>query len=401
MPTREKGFCVDNVRVVKMVGGSLSGSKVVRGMAFGKESEGTIKHATSAKVAVFTCALDIVRTETEGTALIKNADETTSGKEEHLAKIIKEIAASGITVIIAGSSVSDLALQYLNRHSIAVLKVPSKSELRRICRVVNATPVERMGTLTPEEVGWVDVYETVEFDGDHMTVLRQLVAGDPGFEKSGKRGDGKGDKTPTATVVLRGSTANDLDSLESAIDDGMSLIRSLLRDRRLVPGAGATELELAQRLDVYGGKMKGQQRHVTKRFAAALEVIPRTLAENAAGEGNKVVNRRFRGNEATEPSDGTIIADSKSLPYPVLDSLAVKRCAIKFAKEAAVSVLTIDSSIMSGGVGIPRRLTINFNFYTSPLSTYDTIVLMFLGALLGYTATGRNVVSDFSSYFSK
>jgi T-complex protein 1 subunit theta len=192
-------------------------------------------------------------------------------------QIIKEIAASGITVIIAGSSVSDLALQYLNRHSIAVLKVLSKFDLRRICRAVNATPLERMRTPTPEEVGWVDVYETVEFDGYRMTVLRQLVAGDPGFEKSGKRGDGKGNKTPTATIVLRGSSVKDLNDLENAIEDGMNLIRSLLRDRRLVPGAGATELELAKRMDVYGGKMKGQQRHIAKRFAMALEVI---LTEN-------------------------------------------------------------------------------------------------------------------------
>jgi chaperonin GroEL (HSP60 family) len=90
------------------------------------------------------------------------------------------MAAFGIKVILACSSISDLALQYLNSHSIAILKVLSKSELRPLCRVVNAIPLNRMGTPTPEEVGWVDVYETVDFDGD------------PGFEKSGKRGDGKG-----------------------------------------------------------------------------------------------------------------------------------------------------------------------------------------------------------------
>jgi chaperonin GroEL (HSP60 family) len=69
----------------------------------------------------------------------------------------------------------------------------------------------------------------------------------------------------------------------------MNLIRSLLRDRRLVPEAGA--LELARRMEVYAGGMKGQERDAVKRFAMALEVIPRTLAENAKGgrrEGNNV-----------------------------------------------------------------------------------------------------------------
>jgi chaperonin GroEL (HSP60 family) len=46
-----------------------------------------IKHATAAKVAVFTCPLDIAQTEMEGTALIKNADKTMSGKEERLAEV--------------------------------------------------------------------------------------------------------------------------------------------------------------------------------------------------------------------------------------------------------------------------------------------------------------------------
>jgi T-complex protein 1 subunit theta len=91
-----------------------------------------------------------------------------------------------------------------------------------------------MGTPTPEEAGWVGMYETVELNGDSMTVLQQLVAGDPGFETSGKGGDGKGEeKTRTATIILRGATtANRLDDLERTIDDGVNLIRSLLRDKR-------------------------------------------------------------------------------------------------------------------------------------------------------------------------
>jgi chaperonin GroEL (HSP60 family) len=182
-----------------------------------------------------------------------------------------------------------------------------------------------MGAPTPEEEGWVDMYETVDFDGDRLTVLRQLVAGDPGFEKSGKRGDGKAKKIRTATIVLRGGTAKNLNDLESAIDNGINLIKSLLTDRRLVPGAGATELELAKRMDRYGSKLKGPQRHAVKRFAMALEVIPRALAENAAvaeREGNKILNPfggedKASGNiEGKPPSDGTILADSNPCHTP-------------------------------------------------------------------------------------
>ncbi|KAI6046240.1 chaperonin Cpn60/TCP-1 family [Pisolithus marmoratus] len=339
MPSNPKNFNVDNVRVVKIMGSSLSASRVVQGMVFGREPEGEVKKATKAKVAVFTCALDITQTETKGTVLIRNADEMlnfTRDEEKHLEKIFKEIADSGVKVIIAGSSVGELAMHFLNRLNIAVLKVLSKFDLRRLCRVVNATPLARIGAPTPEEAGFVDVFETTEIGGDRVTVLRQLVSGDPGY-------DSKAEKTRTATIVLRGATANRLDDLERAVDDGVNVIKGLLKDPRLVPGAGATELELARRVDTYGSGLKGLAQHAVKRYATALEVIPRTLAENALGgaEGNEVLSRLWakheqKGGEAwgvdVEPSHGLS----------------------NFATEAAVSVLSVDSIIMSKPAGGPK-----------------------------------------------
>jgi chaperonin GroEL (HSP60 family) len=197
-------------------------------------------------------------------------------------------------VIIAGSSVGELAMHYLDRFGIAVLKVLSKFELRRLCRVVNATPLARVGAPTPEEAGTVDVFETVEIGGDRVTVLRQLLPGEPGFDPASK-----GEKTRTATIVLRGATANHLDDLERAVDDGVNVIKSLLKDARLVPGAGAAEMELARRVEAYGSTLRGLAQHAVKKFASALEVVPRTLAENALGgaEGNEVLSRLWAKHE--------------------------------------------------------------------------------------------------------
>ena len=173
------------------------------------------------KVAVFTCTFNIVQTETtEGTALINHVDKTTSEKE-HLVEvrflpsfpfsllppsfleqradihpyphpqIIKEITASSIKVIIINSSISNLTLQYLNRHPITILKVPFKFELRRICHVVNVIPLKHVGMPTLKEEG-VGVYKMVDFDGAYMMVLWQLSPGDLGLEKSGKGGNGRG-----------------------------------------------------------------------------------------------------------------------------------------------------------------------------------------------------------------
>ncbi|KAI0250927.1 chaperonin Cpn60/TCP-1 family [Lactifluus subvellereus] len=352
MPENAKTFNVDNVRVVKIMGGSLSGSKVVQGMVFGREPEGDVKKVTQAKVAVFTNPIDTAQTETKGTVLIKSADEMlnfTRGEEKHMEKIFNELADSGVRVIIAGTSIGELALHYLNRNQILVLKVLSKFDLRRLCRVAQATPLARLGPPTPEEAGYVDVCETVEIGGDRVTVLRQ----EP---------DGAGVKTRTATIVLRGATQNHLDDLERAVDDGVASLKALLKDPRLVPGAGATELALARRVDTYGAGLRGLAQHAVRRFASALEVIPRTLAENAHGgaEGNEIVARLLArhekaggeswGVDVEAETDGTINAAERN----IVDSLAAKAWAIRLATEAAVSVLSVDSIIMSRPAGGPK-----------------------------------------------
>ncbi|TBU26776.1 T-complex protein 1 [Dichomitus squalens] len=364
MPPNPKNFNVDNVRVVKIMGGNLSGSTVVRGMVFGREPEGIVKKAKKAKVAVFTTALDIAQTETKGTVLLKNAEEMlnfTRGEEKQLEKMFEEIADSGVKVIIAGSAVGELAMHYLNRLGIAVLKVLSKFDLRRLCRVVNATPLARVGAPTAEEAGFVDVFETIEIGGDRVTVLRQLVEGDAEYDPAGGS-----EKTRTATIVLRGATQNRLDDLERAVDDGVNVIKALIKDPRLVPGAGATELELAKRVEAYGNGLKGLSQHAVKRWAQALEVVPRTLAENALGgaEGNEVVSRLYAKHEGPEGAvwgvdveaekDGTLSATE----HQILDSLAAKQWAMKLATEAATSVLSVDAIIMSrpaGGPKIPQQ----------------------------------------------
>ncbi|KAI0302325.1 T-complex protein 1 [Multifurca ochricompacta] len=356
MPENNKTFNVDNVRVVKIMGGSLAGSKVVQGMVFGREPEGDVKKVTKAKVAVFTNPIDTAQTETKGTVLIKNADDMlnfTKGEEKHMEKIFKELADSGVKVLIAGTSIGELALHYLNRNQILVLKVLSKFDLRRLCRVVQATPLARLGAPTPEEAGYVDVCETIEVGGDRVTVLRQ----EP---------EGAGVKTRTATVVLRGATQNHLDDLERAVDDGVALLKALLKDPRLVPGAGATELALARRVETYGAGLRGLAQHAVRRFASALEVIPRTLAENAHGgaEGNEILARLLAkhekaggeswGVDVEAETDGTVNAAERN----IVDSLAAKAWAIRLATEAAISVLNVDSIIMSrpaGGPKIPQQ----------------------------------------------
>lgn len=363
LPKQPANFNVDNIRVVKIMGGSLEQSRVVKGMVFGREPDGSIKKAQKAKVGVFSCPIDISQTETKGTVLLHNAKEMldfTKGEESQLETIIKELHDSGLRVVVAGSTVGELALHYLNRYSILVVKILSKFELRRLCRVVGATPLARLGAPMPDEMGNVDVVETLEIGGDRVTVFRQ-----------------ENDATRTATLVIRGATQNHLDDIERAIDDGVNVIKAVTRDGRLVPGAGATEMQLIERVSAFGDKTPELSQYSIKKYAEAFEVIPRTLAESAGLDATEVLATLYAAHHASsdnsdsdeedeeeddepewtmgvdiENEDGTGTLDAKD--EEILDLLISKQWAIRLATEAVRTVLSVDQIIVARQAGGPK-----------------------------------------------
>lgn len=115
---------------------------------------------------------------------------------------------------MSGSSVGDLALHFCNRYGLLVIKLPSKFELRRLCRVTGATPLTRVGAPLAEEMGFIDVCEQVEIGSDRCTIFRQ-----------------EEESTRTATLVIRGGTYNLMDDIERAIDDAVSVVKAICNVR--------------------------------------------------------------------------------------------------------------------------------------------------------------------------
>ncbi|OAK97045.1 T-complex protein 1 [Phaeosphaeriaceae sp. SRC1lsM3a] len=352
LPKTPSHFNVDNVRVVKVMGGSLEQSKVVKGMVFARTPEGITQKASKAKVGVYSCAIDISQTETKGTVLLHNAKEMmdfTKGEEQQVEQMVKELHDSGLRVVIAGSTIGELALHYLNRYNILVIKVLSKFELRRLCRVVGATPLARLGAPMPDEMGSIDVVETLEIGGDRVTVFRQ-----------------ENEQTRTATIVLRGATQNHLDDVERAIDDGVNVVKAITRDPRLVPGAGATEMQLIERIKAIADRTSGLAQYSIRKYGEAFEVIPRTLAESAGLDATEVLARLYVSHAAQkgrkddewstgvdiENDDNTGTLDAKD--EGILDLWVSKSWAIKLATEAARTVLSVDQIIVARQAGGPK-----------------------------------------------
>ncbi|KAG4123175.1 hypothetical protein ERO13_D11G310200v2 [Gossypium hirsutum] len=348
-PKNPVNFDVDNVRVSKLVGGVLHNCTVIRGMVLKGDAVGSIKRVEKAKVAVFATGVDSSATETKGTVLIHSAEQLENYAKTEEAKVeelIKAVADSGAKVIVSGGAVGEMALHFCDRYKLMVLKISSKFELRRFCRTTGTSALLKLSQPKPDDLGFVDSISVEEIGGSRVTVVRS--------EDGGNK---------VATVVLRGSTDSILDDLERAVDDGVNTYKAMCRDSRIVPGAAATEIELARRLKEFSFKETGLDQYAIAKFAESFELVPRTLAENAGlnpmdiisklyekhASGNAKVGIDLRGDD---PEDG-VCKDVSTVN--VWDLYVTKFLALKYAADAACTVLRVDQIIMAKPAGGPAR----------------------------------------------
>lgn len=335
-------FSVDSVRVAKILGGDITQSHVVHGFVALRGLETTLTSALDAKVAVFGCGMEASATEAKGTVLMKNADDLKNynkSEEKKMEEIVKGIADAGIKVCVCGGTVSEMALHFIERYGMLCLRIGSKWELRRLCVATGATALVRLGPPTPDEMGHCDSVRQREVGGRPVTVFSQSEG-----SKTGK----------LSTIVLRASTSSVLADLERAIDDGVHAARTACKDGKLVPGAGAAEMELSLKVEAFADTCPGLDQYAIRAFGRALTVVPRTLAENAgldqgavlAALGAAHAGGKVRAGVAIDQM-GVVGATGVCEETEVLDLYSTKASALKLAIDSALTVLRVDQIIMS------------------------------------------------------
>lgn len=343
--TKKLAFNVDNVRVSKILGAGVHQTDVIQGMVFKRAVEGELTKAEKCKIAVYSCPLDILQTETKGTIIIKTGEELmnfSKGEENQVEEQIKAIAESGCTVVVSGGKVGELAQHFCNKYKLLVVRLMSKWDLRRLCRSVGATPLPRITPPTADEAGYCDKVYVDEIGETAVIVFKQ-----------------DSEESAVSTIVIRGSTDNVMDDIERAIDDGVNTFKALTKDSRMVPGAGATELELAKQISSYGESCPGLEQYSIVKFAEALEVVPKALAENAGARGTEVLSKLYAAHQEGKKSVGV---DVESVPVGVRDALEAniqdlyinKFWGMKYATVAACTVLKVDQIIMAKAAGGPK-----------------------------------------------
>lgn len=347
--SRQKKLNVDNVRVQKILGGGIQDSEVIQGMVVLKMALTSVHRVTKCKVAVFNTNIEMNQGETKGTVLFKSAEELenySKSEEKVFEKFIAGLAEAGVSVVVCTGSFSEMGQHFCEKYGMMAIRIMSKWEMKRIGRAVGATPIVTLTTPTPEELGYADEVKYTEISSQKCIIFR--------------RDD---DDNKMATIVLRGSTTAYLDDVERAVDDGVNAIKVLCRDPRMVPGAGACEINMAKKIQAYSKTQPGLDQYAIERFGQALEIIPRTIADNAGLKAETVLADLYSKTEESGAEDYSCFgvdvvkgeaADVVNCEIPVLDLWDTKSWALKLCVDSVLTILKVDQIIMSKPAGGPN-----------------------------------------------
>jgi thermosome len=335
---------IENIKVEKKTGGSIEDSEIVEGVLVDKERvhPSMPKKVTNAKILLLNAAVEFKKTEVDAEINITSPDQLQAflDEEERMVKgIVDKIVASGANVLFCQKGIDDIAQHYLAKAGLFATRRVKKSDMEKLARATGASLVSSIDAISKEELGKAGLVEERKVGGEEMTFVEQC-------------------KNPKAvSIIVKGGTEHVVDELERAIHDALRVVGVVVEDKKVVAGGGAPETELSLRLHEYAATVGGRAQLAINAFADALEVIPRTLAENAGLDPIDMLVEIRAAHEKGKKTYGLNVFEGKAVDMKaagVVEPLRVKTQAISSAAEAAVMILRIDDVIASSKSPMPE-----------------------------------------------
>ncbi|WP_280587347.1 thermosome subunit alpha [Halorubrum sp. Boch-26] len=334
----DDGIDTENVSVEKVVGSSIDQSELVEGVIVDKErvDENMPFAVEDADVALFDGAIEVKETEIDAEVNVTDPDQLQQfldQEEEQLREMVDHFVDIGADVVFVGDGIDDMAQHYLAQEGILAVRRAKSGDLNRLARATGGRVVSNLEDIESEDLGFAGSVAQKDIGGDERIFVEDV------------------EQAKSVTLILRGGTEHVVDEVERAIEDSLGVVRTTLLDGQVLPGGGAPEAELALQLRDFADSVGGREQLAVEAFADALEVVPRTLAENAGLDPiDSLVDLRSR-HDAGEFGAGLDAYTGDVIDMEaegVVEPLRVKTQAIESATEAAVMILRIDDVIAAG-----------------------------------------------------
>ncbi|HLC55148.1 MAG TPA: thermosome subunit beta [Candidatus Nanoarchaeia archaeon] len=333
----------ENIKLEKKVGGGVEDSELIQGIVLDKEKvhPGMPKQMRNAKIALLDVAVEIKSAEIDTKIQISSPEQIEAfmqKEEEMIRKMADKIIKSGANVIFCQKGIDDVAQHYLAKAGIYAARRIKKSDMEKLARATQAVIVSSLEDLSAKDLGQAGLVEEVKVKDEEMTYVRDC--------KNAK----------AVTLLVRGGTEHVVDEVERALKDAIGDVATTLRDGKAVAGAGATETELALQLRKFANSLSGREQLAVLAFADAMEVIPRTLAENAGLDPIDMLTEMKVAHEKGQKWAGIDVFLGKTVDAwqaGVIEPLKIKTQAVRSASEVAEMLLRIDDVIAGSSKGGP------------------------------------------------
>ncbi|RLF21185.1 MAG: thermosome subunit [Thermoprotei archaeon] len=327
----------DHIQLIKKQGGSLFDTQLVYGIIIDKEvvHPGMPKRIENAKIALLNCPLEVEKPEYDAEIRIRDPSQMRAFIEEEermLREMVEKLKKIGANVVFCQKGIDDMAQHYLAKYGILAVRRVKKSDMEKLARATGARIVTNIEDLTEKDLGYAKLVEERKVAEERMVFV-------------------EGCKNPRAvSILIRGGLEKVVDEAERSLIDALSVVADAIEDSKIVPGGGACEIEIARVLREYAATVGGREQYAIEAFANALEIVPKTLAENAGLDPIDIITE-LRAIHAERPDGWKYgidvfsgkVADMVSLG--VVEPISVKLQAIKSALEAATLILRIDDII--------------------------------------------------------
>ena len=336
----ERLIDLSDIKVEKKQGGSIRDSTLIDGIILDKERvhSGMPRSINKASIALINSAIEVKKTEVDAKIQITDPTQLASFLEEeegYLRGLVEKIQASGANSVICQKGIDDLAQHYLSKAGIFAIRRAKKSDMEALSKATGGRVVTNLDDLSTDDLGIAARIEEKKIGDSDMT----FITGCP--------------EAKSVSVLLRGGTEHVVDEIRRAFDDAVGVVSVAWEDGMVLTGGGSVLAALSRELRSYAEGVGGREQMAIEAFASALEVIPRTLAENAGLDPvNTIIELRKAHSEGNSNTGINVfeggVSDMKEAN--VLEPLRVVEQAIQSATETAVMILRIDDVISSKGM---------------------------------------------------
>ncbi|KAI5180069.1 T-complex protein 1 subunit eta [Nematocida sp. AWRm80] len=337
--------CKDaNISVRKVPGGSIESSYIVNGVVFEKcftyaGYEQQPKRIDNPKIAVLKIELEW-KSEVENSEMrLSNVDEyakVVSAEWKLITDKLDQIIRTGANVVISTLPIGDYATQYFAKHNIFSAGRVSEKEAARIVNAFGGRIISTVSLLSPASLGHCALFEEKEIGRVRYNFL--YTSKEPNDVIKG-----------VCTIILRGPGAEILAEVERSLNDSMAVTRRTKNTKEVVVGGGAFEMEISRELREYATKVSTGGKFVISALSEAFEVIPFQLAKNFGHDAIQTIQMlrkaHYEGLRNYGVSEDGI---EDSFSSYVIEPLEIKTHMIQAAISAAITILSIDSTIVSG-----------------------------------------------------